>query len=609
VRTISLAVTVVLFLAAGCRSPEPPGLPDPETRGPQIRALGPETGPSHEARVAPSPAPAPRIAGEMGPPTPPPEGLAPLAGGVPLAPETWAAALAGRSPEVVEALARLYRAAGMATVFLGTPYGQEPVEALCEWLGAMTELGLSASEIGLDRVAELSRGGCGWRMARGETPGPGDPLRRAAPRGTPWAPPVVQFACDRVTGPVGDVDLALGAAALTAAAHLCAAGGCGDDPLAGLVARWAGPEKLLADLDGLLPRSERFWLKLVAFRRIAGPWSHGSFPVVSPGKPLTRGQHGPRVVQLRRRLAAEGYLPAEKAGGRVYDRDVRDAVRAWREAHGLRSSGTVDRHALALLTRPAEDLLADLAASLRRSLQRGWDRHGTYVLVNIPEARVALFVEGRRAATYRAVVGFPYQEPGGRTPETDAILSYVDLNPTWTPTPYVVSHELEPRARKDPGYWTREHFSRNGTRWVQAPGPWNTLGQVVLAWPNEQNIVLHGTNEPKAFSYQDRALSHGCVRVERIEDLAARILALTGQEPAGGLEPVLKGLQERRVVLSREVRFQMIYDRIAITEGAAVARAPDVYRLDGKGGPPETVLAPLLGALAEARRARSLASR
>ena len=603
----AITLLAVLLLAAcgqerepaprwGAWIPAPPGsvvspaaLPPPSVGEVSLQAT--------EGDYAPARSPA-------GPPTRPDVPLVPLAGGEPLPPEAWAASLAGRSPEVVTAMARLYRRSGMTTLVAGTPYGDEPVAALAEWLGALTEMGLTPAEIGLDRVAAASSGACGWRMGRGAAPGPGDPLARVAPAGTPWEPPVVRFQCDRVASSVADLDLALMAAALTAAQRL----GRGDAPPEAMVQGWAGPEQLLADLDDLLPRSERFWLKLRAFRRIVVPWSHGDFPVPDAWGTLKRGQRGPRVARVRRRLAAEGFLVPAEAAGRTFDRTVRDAVLAYRDAYGLKHRGRIDREMLRLLSRNPEVLLADLAASMRAGLDKGWDRHATYVLVNIPAFRTHLYVDGRRLASYRSVVGFPYQEPGGRTPEHDTALSYVDLNPTWTPSAYMVAHELERKARGDPGYWRREHFTRQGARWVQDPGPWNTLGQVVLAWPNDNNISLHGTNEPGPFEYLDRALSHGCVRVEGIEDLAARILALAARSPEGGLEPLIRDVVERRIELDGAIPFQVIYDRISVADTGATGLRPDVYGLDRRPEEPKQRLAPLLSALAEARRARRVAA-
>jgi len=598
---IATTLLTVLLLAA-CGQAPPTTVVSPAVLPP--RSAGEVSPKATEGDGASARSPVDLVVAPPTPPAPPDPPQTPLPGGEPLPPEAWAAALAGRSPEIVTAMARLYRRNGMTTLVVGTPYGDEPVAALAEWLGALTEMGFTPAEIGLDRIAAASGGACGWRMGSDAAPGPGDPLARVAPAGTPWEPPVVRFQCDSVARSTADLDLAFVAVALTAAQRLNRTHG----PPEALVQGWAGPEHLLADLDNLLPRSERFWFKLRAFRRIAGPWSHGDFPVPGAWGTLKRGQHGPRVARLRRRLAAEGFLAPAEAAGRTFDRTMRDAVLAYRDAYGLKHRGRVDREILKQLSQKPEALLANLAASMRAGLEKGWDRHATYVLVNIPAFRTHLYVDGRRLASYRSVVGFPYQEPGGRTPEYDAKLSYVDINPTWTPSAYMVSHELERKARGNPSYWRKEHFVRRGARWIQDPGPWNTLGQLVLAWPNEENISLHGTNEPHPFEYLDRALSHGCVRVEGIDDLAARILALAARSPEGGLDPLVRDVVERRIELDGAIPIQVIYDRISITDTGATGHRPDVYNLDPRSGNPRQRLAPLLSALSEARKARRLAA-
>ncbi len=623
-RAYFVPLLIIALLAAACAEQTPTSwgswLPEPPPPTVSLGDLPPplsgEVSPqaTEGGRIPAGIDPSLALADRAGPPTPPETGLAPIAGGEPIPPEAWISAHTGRGPEVISAMSRLYQASGMTTLVAGTPYGLEPVEALAEWLGALTEMGLLPAEIGLDQVAKASEGACGWRMGRQDRPGSGDPLHlweghlweglqaRIPPK--IWEAPVVRFRCDRIGARAPALDVALVGAALTAAQLL----GRTDAAMDSLVRRWAGPEQLLGDLQALLPRSDRFWTKLHAFRRIAGPWSHGNFPVPGAWGTLKRGQRGPRVARLRRRLAAEGYLPAAAAAGKVFDRVVRDAVLAYRDAYGLKHRGRVDREMLAQLSREPEALLADLTGSMRSTLLKGWDRHETYVLVNIPAFRTHLYVDGRRVASYRSVVGFSYEEPGGRTPEYDAALSYVDVNPTWTPSAYTVSHELERAARKDRGYWKKNHFVRHGARWVQEPGPWNTLGQVVVAWPNEENIFLHGTDEPRYFDYLDRALSHGCVRVEGIEDLAARLLALVDRAPEGGLAPLIRDVVERRIELQGAVPIQVVYDRVMVTDAGATGLRPDVYGLDRRARDSEQRLAPLLSALSEARRARRLAT-
>jgi hypothetical protein len=53
------------------------------------------------------------------------------------------------------------------------------------------------------------------------------------------------------------------------------------------------------------------------------------------------------------------------------------------------------------------------------------------------------------------------------------------------------------------------------------PGPQNPLGRILFELDNDQLIYLHDTNDRSLFNRDDRALSHGCVRVEEARQLAS----------------------------------------------------------------------------------------
>ncbi len=54
----------------------------------------------------------------------------------------------------------------------------------------------------------------------------------------------------------------------------------------------------------------------------------------------------------------------------------------------------------------------------------------------------------------------------------------------------------------------------------QREGPDNSLGVIKFQFKNPYAIYLHDTNAKGLFRKDDRALSHGCVRVEKARDLA-----------------------------------------------------------------------------------------
>jgi murein L,D-transpeptidase YcbB/YkuD len=58
----------------------------------------------------------------------------------------------------------------------------------------------------------------------------------------------------------------------------------------------------------------------------------------------------------------------------------------------------------------------------------------------------------------------------------------------------------------------------------QPPGSGNALGRLKIDFPNKHAIYLHDTNQKQLFAREQRALSHGCVRLEHPREMAAALL-------------------------------------------------------------------------------------
>lgn len=164
-------------------------------------------------------------------------------------------------------------------------------------------------------------------------------------------------------------------------------------------------------------------------------------------------------------------------------------------------------------TSPADSAKREL---LRANLERWrWmprNLGDRYIYVNVPSYRLELINGGVEEASFNVVVGAP-KTP---TPQLALQAQSVVANPSWT---------LPPSVLKE-GRWQGKGYSvtrrADGSLSVrQAPGPRNALGRIKIDMPNPHAIYLHDTPQKTAFDRTDRALSHGCVRVQNIEELAA----------------------------------------------------------------------------------------
>ncbi|MBM4354476.1 MAG: hypothetical protein FJ109_11910 [Deltaproteobacteria bacterium] len=509
----------------------------------------------------------------------------------------------GLSPVDLAALWGLYAGNRLQPLFLVPGRGSAPAADLLRLVLALHELGGDPHAAGLDSLLRLTHDACQTRLA--DEDAPVIPALEAAIRRYVNGPPrsVLQVTCENgwwpEDGDVSRVDVALARAWLLAARQL----GGATRPVA---PAWGGPDGAVQRLVELLPPSHRYFARVVALRRYLGWWVHGGLPVLGSWGNLSPGDFGPRAARLKRRLVAEGWLSAEAAAVKpsLFDEATRQAVLAWREAHGMTVRTKVDRPMLEKLSWEAGQHVAALHRSLASTLARGTERGDAFILVNIPEYIVSFNRGGMEQASYRTVVGFPYQEPGGRTPVISSEIAYIDFNPTWTPTQYVLEHELRPKAAREAGFFKKNRFLEKDGRLVQLPGPENTLGQVNIGFVNDNLVSLHGSPERKYFGYADRAMSHGCIRVEGIEDLAMRIRGFTGDVLEPTLDEVLQRVIERRIVPSKTVPVYVIYDRVRVLHDGRVAVTPDPYHLARRETPDQAVLKPFQTLIGQAKKNR-----
>jgi murein L,D-transpeptidase YcbB/YkuD len=142
-----------------------------------------------------------------------------------------------------------------------------------------------------------------------------------------------------------------------------------------------------------------------------------------------------------------------------------------------------------------------------------------YIWVNVPTYKLALMHGDSVAATHVVVVGAP-KTP---TPMLSATIGSVIVNPWWTLPPKVLAEGHGKRYAAARGY---VYVTIHGKPYVrQKPGPDNALGRMKIDMPNAYAIYLHDTPAKWAFGKTERALSHGCIRVQGIATLAGDLTA------------------------------------------------------------------------------------
>ncbi|MXO73378.1 L,D-transpeptidase family protein [Alteraurantiacibacter buctensis] len=217
---------------------------------------------------------------------------------------------------------------------------------------------------------------------------------------------------------------------------------------------------------------------------------------------------------------------------------------------------------------------------------------GINVLVNVPEYMVRLSINGQTANSYRAIVGTPGRNA---TPQLSEMVEGVILNPTWTvPQSIVVGEGLGRRVLANPA-WARSMgytATRSGgaISVVQQPGPRNSLGLMKLDMPNSHAIFLHDTPSRGLFNQANRALSHGCVRVERALEFAMTLSILGGGPGVEEAMAISRSGDYTRVPLPRQIPVYIAYFTLGVNDAGELVEFGDIYNRD----------APVLASLARA---------
>lgn len=206
-----------------------------------------------------------------------------------------------------------------------------------------------------------------------------------------------------------------------------------------------------------------------------------------------------------------------------------------------------------------------------------------YLITNVPEYQLRLATRDRIVRTYRTIVGRPGKTA---TPQLAEMVEAVVFNPTWTvPQSIVVGEGLGPRLIGNPAAALRQGYrvsrAANGViTVVQQPGRGNSLGVMKIDMPNPHAIYLHDTPNHALFNLPTRALSHGCIRTERAQELGMT-MAILGAEmtPERAVELADSG-KYNKVPMTRTFPVYITYFTVGQDITGKLTTFTDIYGRD-----------------------------
>ncbi|MGY2903279.1 L,D-transpeptidase family protein [Bradyrhizobium sp. URHC0002] len=236
-----------------------------------------------------------------------------------------------------------------------------------------------------------------------------------------------------------------------------------------------------------------------------------------------------RVPQLRAKLGVENPDDAR------YDAKVAAAVRKFQDHADLNPTGVLDDRTVKAINSPKRDRQIDtVLVNMERwrwlPRQLGASPLGNaYVILNVPDFTLKVMQNGAQVWTTRVVTGKPGKHA---TPMLTETMKFITVNPTWNVPPSIIYNEYLPALQQDPTVLQRMGLrlerNRDGSIHIsQPPGEANALGRVRFNFPNKFLVYQHDTPDKHLFAKEERAFSHGCMRVQNPDVYAATLLNIT----------------------------------------------------------------------------------
>ncbi len=339
------------------------------------------------------------------------------------------------------------------------------------------------------------------------------------------------------------------------------------------------PELIEKDEDKMIAPYYALRKSLQHYRTIRDKGGWGKIEIPKGSKGLKPGDTGIAVVQLRKRLVFSGDLKRD-SGSRVYDEELTEAVRNWEIRHNIEPDGKLTGKMIDELNIPVEQRIKTIIVNMERCrwIPASIYENKEYIAVNIPSYTLDYIRDGKRVLHSNVVVGKELH----KTVVFSGKISYLVLSPYWNVPKSILENEIKPALEKDPGYLEKNNMEWHENDMVrQRPGKTNSLGLVKFMFPNSNNIYLHDSPAKSLFNREERAFSHGCVRVQKARELAHLLTKDLGWSPSK-VDQAMNSGTEQSVPLKRKIPVYIAYFTAWPDEHGHISFYEDIYKRDAR---------------------------
>lgn len=306
----------------------------------------------------------------------------------------------------------------------------------------------------------------------------------------------------------------------------------------------------------------------------------------------TKKNPNPAVMEDDRVPQVRARLNVENASDTKYDEQVAAAVRKFQSSSNLKVTGILDDATVRAINAPKRDRQIDtILVNLERwrwlPRQLGASSLGNaHVMLNIPDYSLKVMQNGGQVWTTRVIVGKVGKHA---TPLMTETMKYITVNPTWNVPPSIIYNEYLPALQQDPTVLDRMglKLSRKADGSIhvsQPPGDDNALGRIRFNFPNKFLVYMHDTPNKNLFGRDERAFSHGCMRVQNPDQYAATLLNITMPNDRYTPEKMrgMYGRSEVDIKFPTPIPVNITYQTAFVDDAGKLQMRKDIYSRDSQ---------------------------
>ncbi|MGQ0827141.1 MAG: L,D-transpeptidase family protein [Bacteroidota bacterium] len=276
------------------------------------------------------------------------------------------------------------------------------------------------------------------------------------------------------------------------------------------------------------------------------------------------------------------------------------AVKNFQCRHKLIEDGRIGKLTFKALQKTKQDYIRQIELNMERWRWKSPPTDKQFIWVNIPKYEMHVIEEDTVVMRSRVIVGTPKTT----TPLLKSTIYHFLIYPYWTVPLSIATKEILPILKRDTSYLRRKNFEvldRNNNvvttpidwkRYNKNYFPWrlrqsigedNSLGILKFNFHNKYGVYLHDTDSRRLFNREMRAMSHGCVRLEKFITLAKFLIRDDSLNyPVDSLMYDLLEEKQKYVYIKRPIPIYIDYHTSEVDENNALYFFIDIYKRDEK---------------------------